>query len=153
MVVIWFPPHIIYFNRSDSIPYGLYIRDFSGDIKVGDIVAYMPTDEIVEGMRERGWIRAGQEPLPFLKYVGALPGETYSTVDHRFLINGLYVGEIFDTDTRGKALPHIFGTFKVPTQEFLPLSSDAHGFDGRYTGCVPMNRIITKVIPLWVVYK
>lgn len=138
-------------NFSNSIPLGLYFRVSSGEtVQVGDIVAYYPTDEVVQDMRRRGWFKE-QDPLPFLKYVGALSGDVYSADGHSFYINGEYVGEILDTDSSGNPLPRHEGTHQVPPQEFLPLASDNKGFDGRYTGCVPLNRIFAKVIPIWVV--
>ncbi len=150
LILIWFPPQIFYFNISDSIPFGLYFRISSDTLAVGDIVAYQPTDDVVAGMRQRGWIRDGQEPL-FLKYIGGLPGDTFSSSNHRFFINGKYIGDILDFDTKGNPLPQIQGSFQVPVQEFLPLATNPEGFDGRYTGCVPIDRIVAKVVPVWVV--
>ena len=118
---------------------------------VGDIVAYYPTDEVVSDMRRRGWFKDGQTPLPFLKYVGGLSGDVYSADGHSFYINGDYVGEILGMDSNGNPLPRHEGTHQVPPQEFLPLASDPKGFDGRYTGCVPLDRIFAKVVPIWVV--
>lgn len=152
LILIWCSPRVLFLNVSKSIPHGLYLRVSAENFQVGDVVVYDPTADVVAIMRERGWLKDGQEPIPFLKYIGALPGDTYSTQHHIFSINGAYVGEILDRDGQGQALPQLFPRLhEVPLHTFLPLANDPHGFDGRYTGCVPMNRIIAKVIPIWVV--
>lgn len=150
--VICFLPKVLFLNRSKSMPRGLYLRVISENFEVGDIVVYEPTADVVALMRERRWLQDGQEPIPFLKYIGALPGDTYSVKRHIFSINSACVGEILERDGKGQALPQLPpGLYDVPLQTFLPLANDPHGFDGRYTGCVPMERIIAKVIPIWVV--
>ncbi len=151
LMTIWFAPRVLFLNLSRSIPRGLYLRVPLGTVKVGETVAYMPTDDVVMLMREREWIADGQEPLPFLKYIGGLPGDSFSAQGHRFFINGKYVGEILDADIKGQALPQLRGEHEIQEWEFLPLASNPNGFDGRYTGCVPFNRIIAKVVPVWVV--
>lgn len=153
LICVWRPPNLFLLNFSDSVPAGLYLRVSCRTVNVGDMVVYMPTDDVVDWMRKRGWFKDGEKPLPFLKYVGGLSGDTFAAIGHRFYINDEYIGDILDTDSGGIALPQISGAHQVPAQEFLPLSSDAKGFDGRYTGCVPINRIIAKAIPLLVVYR
>ena len=150
--VIDFLPKVLILNVSKSMPRGLYLRVLSENFKVGDVVVYEPTDDVVAFMRERGWLKEDHEPIPFLKYIGALPGDTYSTQNHIFSINGAYIGEILDRDGKGQALPKLSQSLhKVSLHTFLPLSNDPRGFDGRYTGCVPMDRIMAKAIPIWVV--
>ena len=150
LTIIWLSPQILFLNFSDSIPRGLYLRIPVGTtVKVGDIVVYMPTDDVVVMMRSLGWLEDGQPPKPFLKYVGAISGDIFSVCGHSFSINGDYVGDVLNTDSKGQVLPRINGSFLVSDFEFLPISSNAHGFDGRYTGCVPINRIISKAIFLF----
>ncbi len=151
LFIIWFCPRFLVLNFSNSIPRGLYLCVPTGTMQIGDIVEYMPTDDVLTFMRDNGWIGENQTPLPFLKYIGGLSGDTYSIQDRSFSINGQYIGETLDTDKKGQALPHLQGFYKVSDYEFLPLASNSGGFDGRYTGCVPINRIISKVIPIWVV--
>ena len=150
LAAIWLLPRVLFLNFSSSIPRGLYLRVSSEQLHVGDIVVYTPTDDVIIFMKERGWLKENQEPMPFLKYVGGLFGDDYSTRNHSFWVNGNYVGEILVTDSKGQPL-QISGTHKVLEKSFLPLASNPDGFDGRYTGCVPINRIIAKVIPIWVV--
>jgi len=153
LLAIWFFPKVLFLNFSQSIPRGLYLRVPFGKLQVGDIVAYIPTDDVIVFMKSRGWLKEDQEPVPFLKYVGALPGDIYFAQNRTFFINGTCIGEILVIDGKGQALPQLSQTSicEVPEEEFLPLASNPHGFDGRYTGCVPIERIIAKVIPVWVV--
>lgn len=154
LLAIWFFPKVLFLNFSQSIPRGLYLRVPFGKLQVGDIVAYIPPDDVIVFMKAREWLKEGQDPVPFLKYVGALPGDIYFIRNHMFFINGARIGEVLVIDGRGQELPQLSKTsiYEVPKEEFLPLASNPHGFDGRYTGCVPIERIIAKVIPVWVVY-
>ena len=150
LICIWFSPKLLFVNFTDSIPCGLYLRVPLENIQTGDIVAYMPSDEVVAFMRDRGWLKEGREPIPFLKYVGGIQGDSYAVIGHVFFINGEEIGDVLCNDSRGQALPYYQGAFIIHKGEFLPLSSDSKGFDGRYTGCVPLERVIAKAIPILV---
>lgn len=147
---VWLHPKFIFINFTDSIPRGIYLRVSLGQIRKGDTVAYLPPDGVSTIMLKRGWISKGNT-VPFLKYVGGVPGDTFCVYERKFSINGVYVGEVLAADSKGHPLPQYIGTHEVPDREFLPLASNPKGFDGRYTGCVPMERIIARVIPLLVV--
>ena len=144
-------PQFIFVNFSRSAPRGLYLRSPQGEIHVGDGVVYLPTEKAADVMRGCGWLSEGESPRPFLKFVGALSGDWYSVSSKSFFVNGDYIGEAVSEDSEGHPLPLMLGTHVVPEGEFLPITRSPRSFDGRYTGTVPLGRIVAKVIPILVV--
>lgn len=153
LAMFWYIPlpQILFWNVSQSVPQGLYLKVPMETIAVGDFVVYSPTDEVLTIMKERGWLAENKNQHSFLKYVGGLSGDSYAVRDNKFFINGKFIGETLLCDTNGNTLPVIQGAHDIPAGEFLPVSDDVRSFDGRYTGTVPIERIIAKVIPLLVV--
>ena len=140
-----------YLNFSCSVPRGIYLRVPQGEIRVGDCVVYLPTEETVGIMRSFGWLSEDDSPHLFLKYVGVLSGGRYTVSAKSFFVDGKYIGEVLPVDSEGHSLPLAGGTHIVPEGEFLPVSCSSRSFDGRYTGTVPLDRIVAKVIPVLVV--
>lgn len=146
----WNNGGVLFFNSSPSLPRGLYVRAWDSRLYDGGCVVYRPTDAVLSIIREHGW--ATGDEVVFVKRVGALPGETYFVDDTslRFCVNGAYVGQVVETDHSGKPMPRLRGEFTVPAGEFLPVTAHPRSFDGRYTGTVPQENIIAKVVPLLV---
>jgi len=147
-----YPAHkkLFYLNLSASFPRGIYlIQKFqSSDIKPGVAVIFDPPPAARLLIYGRGWLPSG---WPLIKYVGAVSGDTYTVESGCFIINGRYVGQVFNQDTEGKPLPVIKGTETVKPGEFLPVSTHIpHSFDGRYFGPVAMAAIRGKAIPVWM---
>ena len=103
-------------------------------------------------MRSNGWMAYDESPHLFLKKVGALSGDRYTVLCRSFFVNGQYLGEAIIEDSKGRPLPLAIGTHIVPEREFLPVAAySARSFDGRYTGTVPLDCIVARVIPILVV--
>lgn len=137
----------LYFNETESLPRGIYLRIPAWDFKEGDYVVYQPPAAVQSIAERRGWIRPNEL---FLKKVGALEGTDYriNPINGHFYIRGQYVGSVFASDREGQAMPATYGRFVVPMGEFLPVGSAPRSFDGRYTGTVPLENIRAKVVPL-----
>lgn len=148
---IWMKTPVVFLNLSPSVPRGVYLRVPRDEVRAGDCVAYLPTEEVAGIMRNLGWTGDDKEACPFLKYVGAIAGDRYTVSATSFFVNGEYIGEAVAEDSRGHALPLARGTHIVPEGEFLPVACSPKSFDGRHTGTVPVGRIVAKVIPLLVV--
>lgn len=145
---LFFSPSIIYFNTTPSIPIGLYLRIPATTVRKGDIVSYIPPQEVVNEIIRLN----GEEPKQtyFLKYVGALEGDSY-TIDQNtksFIVNGEYIGSVRDKNGKDLPMPNLNGTHIVAKDEFLPIAPNPASFDGRYTGTVPIHLIISRAIPL-----
>ncbi len=140
-----FAPKIVYLNTTRSLPLGIYLAIPGKNLRVGDLVVYEPPEKVRELVRERKY---GTGKETFLKQVGALPGESYAVEDGVLLVNGKKKGSIKETDSSGNPMPLIEGRHIVQQGEFLPLGEMTNSLDGRYTGTVPVDNIITRVVPV-----
>lgn len=138
----------VYLNLTASLPRGIYVSIPGTAYRHDDIVVYRPTPEVEAFSISHGYMKE-ETKMSFLKLVGALPGETWEVDDERgFFIEGRRIGTVLMKDTKGNEMPVPYGIHVVPDGEFLPYTKAPRSFDGRYEGTVPMNRIITRVIPL-----
>ncbi len=136
-----------YLNLSPSVPLGVYRTAPPATLAVGDLVVFDPPQRVHRYIYGRRWLPEG---WPLIKYVGALPGETYSVEKGSIYINGRYIGPVYDQDDEGNRLPRITGTHTVEPGRFLPLSTHIpRSFDGRYFGTVEMASIKGKASPVW----
>ncbi|NLW36878.1 MAG: S26 family signal peptidase [Syntrophorhabdus aromaticivorans] len=136
-----------YLNLSPSVPLGLYRMSPPATLGVGDLVVFDPPPRVQAYIYGRRWLPQG---WPLIKYVGALPGDTYSVKDVSLYINNRYMGPVYDQDNEGNRPPRITGIRTVEPGTFLPLSTHiTHSFDGRYFGTVELASIKGKALPVW----
>lgn len=140
-------PKVIYFNVTSSLPQGFYLRIPSKEFRRGDYIVYEPSEEVKNLIVENGW---GDGERDFLKKVGAIAGEKYSIDAEtlKFEIEGKYIGQVYETDNKGNALPKLRGEFEVPEGYVLPIATNARSFDGRYVGVISEKIIKARVVPI-----
>ena len=144
VVLINFAPKMVYFNKTRSLPLGLYVVIPGKNYRHGDIVVYRITEDVRQMMVERGY---GSGDETFLKHIGGLPGDRYCVFDEVILVNGEKRGDIQRYDRQGNPMPVMDGVHFVEAGHFLPLGEKTNSLDGRYTGTVPMENIVTRVVP------
>ncbi len=140
-------PPKYYLNLSRSMPLGVYkFIPFNGDLKVEDLVIFDVPQQARPYVYGRGWLPKG---WLLIKKVGALPGEKVTITNDSIKIRDVYVGPVFETDTEGKPLPRLRGSFIIPENHFLPIATYIqNSFDGRYFGPVSKTLIRGKAIPI-----
>ena len=140
-------PKVFYLNVTSSLPTGLYLKIPGKKCRRGDYIVYEPSEETKALIIKNGW---GDGQYDFLKKVGATSGERYSINAEtlKFEIEGKYIGQVYETDNNGNALPKLRGEFEVPKGNVLPIATSARSFDGRYSGTIPQNIIKTRVVPI-----
>lgn len=142
-------PSILFINTTASVPRGIYIKIPGEVYKQGDIVVYEPPEAVKTIAVANKWCRSDEL---FLKKIGAMPHDIYKIdeITSQFTINGKYIGNAFEKDSKGYVLPKLRGEFMVPDDEFLPITYRTQSFDGRYTGTVPLKDIKAKVVPMLI---
>lgn len=140
-------PKMIYFNVTSSLPQGFYLRIPGKECRRDDYIIYEPSEEVKTLIVKNGW---GDGERDFLKRVGAISGEKYSVDAEtlKFEIGGKYIGQVYETDNEGNALPKLRGEFEVPKGYVLPIATSARSFDGRYSGAISEKLIKARVIPI-----
>ena len=138
---------LLYYNQTDSLPRGIYLRVPQRELQDGDYVIYEPTETVKSLACERGWLEPGTK---FLKQVGAVAGESYEIEPDtlQFRATDRYIGQVFERDREGRPMPELRGRFLVPEGEFLPVGTNPRSFDGRYAGTVPLGNIRARVVPI-----
>ena len=145
VLFINFGPRIVYVNTTRSLPLGLYLAIPGKNLRYGDIVVYDPPEKVRELIRERNY---GSDDVHFLKHVGGMPGDMYGVAEDKFIANGELKGMVQRQDNAGNPMPVMDGLHIVPEGEFLPIGEKINSLDGRYMGTVPLDNIITRVVPI-----
>lgn len=144
----------LFWNNTASLPRGLYFRipfddDFKQNLSKGDYVVYYPDDSSKKLIHERNYMPEG---MALLKEVGALEGEHFYIDEEtsQCYIGKRYIGLVADTDHEGRVMPVIRGEHIIPKDHFFPLGKTAYSFDGRYSGPIPIDNIVARVLPILV---
>jgi conjugative transfer signal peptidase TraF len=138
-----------------ACPPGIY-RMVNRPISRGDLVlACLPT-AIARFAQARGYLARGPgcgdgiEPVG--KRIGALPGDTLEVTRDYIVINGRRIenSATLSRDSRGRSAPHLaWGRYTVaPDHVWLSGTNDAHSWDSRYFGPVPIGAVRARLEPL-----
>jgi conjugative transfer signal peptidase TraF len=151
-VALALSPSLFLWNRTASIPVGLYLRTF-GPIQVGSTVSF-PAPPMA---REYAIVRGGQGyAAQFIKPIAAGPGDeicVFETMTGKWLIvDNKVVLSIHPTDNLGNPLPNFMmdDCRKLSHDEWLPIGMHRDSFDGRYFGPVKSEDIEGSYEPLMV---
>ena len=137
-------PVRIIFNRTNSVPRGLYIvQPLAPDasLEIGDMVAFSPEPQDRKWLESRAYIGKN---WPLLKYVAALPGDTVCRHGATLRINQLPVAHALEQDGEGRALPVWQGCLKLTEGDVFLLTPHPRSLDGRYLGIQKSDRILGK---------
>jgi len=117
------------------------VRKAPGPIERGDYVMYMLFHPI-----------AGPKPVSITKHALCMPGDRLTMVetrslsglklvDARFYCNGQLLGTALPVTRDGRRLSHARWTGVIPTGFLYIGSHHSQGFDSRYFGLVPLNKL------------
>lgn len=138
-------PKYIVFNKTPSIPIGIYLLlpydNEKDSLNVGDIVIFDMPKDIEKFVKEREY--TSNDTNTFIKTVGAIEGMSIEVREEKLFIDGKIKGEVAPTDTFNRILPQI-ENFVVSKGYFFPLGTHLHSFDGRYYGQIDKKTIRNK---------
>lgn len=133
-------------NRTESVPEGLYFVDRSAPVSKGDLVAFEPSDEVRQWLDHEGIVGAD---WPLLKHVAGLEGDEICRCGSVVFINALHVADALETTRSGSALPAWQGCLTLQSGEVFLLNGHPRSVDGRYFGAQLRARIVGVARPLW----
>jgi conjugative transfer signal peptidase TraF len=141
-------PHLrLVWNRSPSVPLGLYRIILREDARVGDLVAVRPLPRLAWFMADRHYVEPG---ALLLKPVAASGGATICRNGLDITIDGVMVAVALMRDRIGRSLPQWNGCRRLaPDELFLLAPARPDSFDSRYFGPVGRSAIVGSATPLW----
>ena len=139
--------HLAIWNRTASVPTGLYLIRGTASLHVGERVAIDPPPALQRLLAERHYLPAN---IPLVKRVAAVPGQRVCRFAHGVKIDGKFVGVARTRDRLGRPLPAWFGCHTLRSSELFVMNPAAPGsFDGRYFGMLRMAQVIGRAVPVW----
>jgi len=139
------PPKLVW-NRTESVPEGLYFVASKGPLERGLLVAFRPSREEQEWLERRGYIGTR---WPLLKQISGIEGDTVCRESIDVSINGIVVAEALEHDTFGRDLPSWEGCHTLQEGEIFLLAPHARSLDGRYFGVQKTDGVLGIARPLW----
>lgn len=142
-----------------SVPMGIWRSiPLQGALRRGQVVLVCPPDtSFFRFARKREYIPLGDCPggfHPFLKPIGALPGDTVVVSDAGLLVNGKLIqnSKQKSTDRKGRHMPKFpSGTYTVEPGMFWFISNyHPDSFDSRYFGPLNISQIQGRAKPVLV---
>lgn len=137
-------PKLIW-NRTASMPVGLYVLSAAPTLERGMVVAYAPSAAeatFLETHRYtgRGW--------PLVKRIAALEGDEACRHEGHIYINGKLAAQARFFDSAGRPLPGWSGCRHLKQGDVLLLADHPQSVDGRYFGVQDKSRILGVLRPL-----
>lgn len=139
--------HFAIWNRTASVPTGLYLIRGTASLHVGERVAIDPPPELRRLLAEHHYLPAR---IPLVKLVAAVSGQRVCRFAHGVTIDGKFVGAARTRDRLGRLLPAWFGCHTLRSSELFVMNPAApDSFDGRYFGMLRKSDMIGRAVPVW----
>ena len=133
-------------NRTTSVPKGLYLVDQAASISKGDLIVYEPLEELRKWLDREGIIGSD---WPLLKRVTGVEGDVVCRCGVEVFVNGSHVVHALETTHSGSALPVWQGCRMLQSGEVFLLNDHPRSVDGRYFGVQRRARILGVARPIW----
>ena len=139
-------PRLVW-NRTQSVPTGLYYLSEGTGVARGDLVAYQPAPSEGSWLEAQGYTGAG---WPLLKRVAALEGDEVCRYGGAVFINEAPAARVRKEDTLGRGLPRWSGCQILGPQDVFLLADHPRSVDGRYFGIQDRSRITGVAKAVWL---
>jgi len=146
LVAVCFLSTFLMWNRTPSMPLGLYRLKHGAPVSRGTVVAFPIPHPVRKLVLERRYL-TGRDSLT--KEVAALPGDEVCTAGNVLTINGRVFGPVQKSDSMGRPLPTFQFCGSIPEGAFFAASRHQRSFDSRVFGLVPLAEVKGTVTALW----
>lgn len=137
--------HLVW-NRTPSLPLGLYWLARGHRASRGDLVAFAVPASVRLLVHERGYLQDG---ALLVKPVVALAGDRVCTDAGTLTVNGVSLGEIRTSDVAGRPLPHVDVCNAIADRQLYVAGPDPRSFDSRVFGPIRLSDLQGTVTSLW----
>ena len=139
-------PTKLVWNRTESVPKGLYFVASKEPLERGLLVAFRPSREEQEWFERRGYIGTR---WPLLKQISGLEGDTVCRENLDVSVNEILVAEALEYDSLSRDLPSWEGCRTLQEGEIFLLAPHPRSLDGRYFGVQQVDGVLGAAHPLW----
>lgn len=108
------------------------------DIERGDLIQFRASN-----------VGHGFEGYPWVKMVGAVPGDRVEIRGERLFINGRLRDQLWLVKALGKKPGDFDTSYTVPPGEYFVMGTTPESFDSRYWGTIKREQIIGSASPLF----
>lgn len=140
-------PLKLVWNRTESVPKGLYFVASKGPLERGDLVAFRADVEDRKWLERRGYIGLD---WPLLKLVSALERDTVCRNNLTVSVNGFVVAEALERDGFGRELPSWQGCHTLEEDEIFLIAPHPRSLDGRYFGVQRTKGVLGIAHPIGI---
>ena len=137
---------VLVWNRSPSVPIGLYLV-LARSPHVGDYIVIRLSTTMQALAERRSYIGSN---TPLLKRVAASEGDRVCRRRQAVLVSGQHVVFALGFDRAGKPLPVWQGCHKLQDGQVFVLGTHPESFDSRYFGPINRDQIAGSAIPLFI---
>lgn len=146
------------FNKSNSIPFGLYkLSSASDSIRRNQFVLFCPPNtKAFQIAHERGYIPEGycqNGYMPLMKKVVGIPLDSYEFTTQGLILNGkLQINTVpLEKDSWNQKLPVFREKGILKKDEYILMGTESrNSFDARYYGLIKKENIKGTLKPIWV---
>jgi len=140
-------PRLIW-NRTHSVPPGLYLVTERTDVVRGNLVAFQPALSEAAWLEAQGYTGTG---WPLLKRIAALEGDEVCRRGDIVLINDAPAARALGSAGAGRGMPRWDGCRVLGPGDVFLLADHPRSVDGRYFGVQDRRRILGGATALWPV--
>lgn len=137
-------PAFLVWNRTSSVPIGLYWIDRNKRVEVGALVLFQPNEALQSTLEEQGFI--GPD-WPLIKRVVALERDQICRRGETVSLNGTPIARAHQSDQ----LPSWQGCLTLESNDIFLLNEHPDSIDGRYFGVQGTQYIKGHAKPIWTI--
>lgn len=138
------------FNSTDSLPEGFYRIIKKSEYGLGDLVVFPIPDSVKGIVTDRHWLP--KDGL-LIKNIVGVPGDSFSTLDGKYIVKNELIGSILKNDSEGRPMPVFCKKDTVESGFLVARRGVKTSFDSRYFGALPSEKIIGVAEPFFLFKK
>lgn len=139
-------PRLIW-NATASAPQGLYTLQAGGPVRVGDLVAVMPPEDLAAWLDAHGYLPRG---ALLIKRTAAVAPSVVCRMADQVTVDGVTIARAKVRDRAGRTLPAWSGCQRLGADDVFLINAAAGSLDSRYFGPLPRAAVAGRLTPRWL---
>lgn len=137
----------IILNTTDSLPHGFYKIVKKEKYCLNDLVVFPIPASVKRTVVGRHWL---PENGLLIKNIVALPGDSFSTLEGKYVVKDEFIGSILKIDSEGRSMPVFEKNDTLNSGILVARRGVKTSFDSRYFGAIPIDNILGVAVPFFL---